>query len=50
MKELPIPQDLWQLILNFLLSGKTGRIEIDVKDGRCQRVTIAESWRHKEVA
>lgn len=45
MTKLPIPPSLWQRILDFMLAGRTGRIEIDVKEGRVQRVTIAESWR-----
>lgn len=50
MRRLPIPESFWQQILDFLLAGKSGRIELDVKDGKVQRLTIAESWRHKEVA
>lgn len=45
MSRLPIPQSIWQRILDFLLAGKSGRIELDVKDGHVQRITIAESWR-----
>lgn len=48
MTKLPIPSNLWELVLAFLKAGKSGRIELDVKDGRVQRITIAESWRSSE--
>lgn len=48
MNKLPFPPKQWQPTLDFLLAAKTGRIEIDVKEGRVQRITIAEAWRSTE--
>lgn len=50
MKQLPLPARFWEQILDFLARGESGRIELDVKDGKVIRLTIAKSWRHKEVA
>jgi hypothetical protein len=47
VKQLPIPETYWRRILEFLQSGQSGRIELDVKDGKVLSVTIAQKWRDK---
>lgn len=42
-----LPADVFQAIAQFLASGKTGRIILDVKCGEIQRWDLTESFRRR---
>ncbi len=38
----PIPEGLWQRVLDFLAAGKTGEVTLYVKDGRVVNGQLTE--------
>ena len=44
----PIPNEVWQLIREFLAEGKTGSVTLDVKDGCVLAYKITEAGRVQE--
>lgn len=48
MKAPLLPPSLWQKLLEFLVKGRHGRIELDVADGQIVNIRFLESCRVKD--
>ncbi|MCC6314205.1 MAG: hypothetical protein IT337_09320 [Thermomicrobiales bacterium] len=48
MSALLLPPELWQEIVTFVRSGKTGKVELSVRRGKVTGISIAASYQTDE--